>query len=192
MTGAEADDGMASLARLICITYEARTGVIETVAADSQAREDYARLFSQTLLDTDFVDEHVQLRRFTLDKLMKRHLFPTDPEDGIESVRINTLRLMPLSTTTERVTLECLLGGKRDIWATASEHFALGNPLLGGWTVTQAKLSIRFHPEAGSNRCKALSVTISAPHGCDLKDRTSRERLIGEKYLRRWQLVEAV
>ena len=27
------------------------------------------------------------------------------------------------------------------------------------------------------------------PHGCDLKDRTERERLIGEKYLLQWDLV---
>ena len=27
------------------------------------------------------------------------------------------------------------------------------------------------------------------PHGCDLKDRTERERMVGAKYLRRWGIV---
>jgi hypothetical protein len=30
------------------------------------------------------------------------------------------------------------------------------------------------------------------PAGCDLKDRTERERMIGEKYLRRWGIVRDV
>jgi hypothetical protein len=28
------------------------------------------------------------------------------------------------------------------------------------------------------------------PNGCDLKNRTERERMIGEKYLARWSLVQ--
>jgi hypothetical protein len=28
------------------------------------------------------------------------------------------------------------------------------------------------------------------PHGCDLKDMTPQERLIGEKYLRRWGILQ--
>jgi hypothetical protein len=34
-----------------------------------------------------------------------------------------------------------------------------------------------------------LPITITTPHGCDLKERTDRERLIGDKYLPRWGLV---
>jgi hypothetical protein len=30
------------------------------------------------------------------------------------------------------------------------------------------------------------------PHGCDLKDRTERERIVGEKYLQRWKLLKDV
>jgi hypothetical protein len=32
-------------------------------------------------------------------------------------------------------------------------------------------------------------VTITMPNGCDLKGKTDRERLIGDKYLRRWGLL---
>jgi hypothetical protein len=74
----------------------------------------------------------------------------------------------------------------------AQERFGANNPLLGGWVVTQAKLTIRFHPEKGSGRGKTLPLTITMPHGCDLKDRTERERMIGDKYLRRWGIVQDV
>jgi hypothetical protein len=118
--------------------------------------------------------------------------FPTDPEDGIESVRVNHLRLKPMDTEGERVTLECTRQASQTIWQMASNRFGNTNPLLGGWVVTQAKLTIRFHPEAGSRRGRTLPLTITMPHGCDLKDRTERERMVGEKYLRRWYIVRDV
>lgn len=48
------------------------------------------------------------------------------------------------------------------------------------------------NPEAGSSRGRTLPLTVTMPHGCDLKDRTERERMIGEKYLRRWYIVKDV
>jgi hypothetical protein len=32
-------------------------------------------------------------------------------------------------------------------------------------------------------------LTITMPHGCNLKDQTEEEQLIGEKYLRRWGIL---
>ena len=118
--------------------------------------------------------------------------FPTDAGDGIESVRVNHLRLMPIDTVGERVTLECMRQATHTIWQMAQDRFGANNPFNGGWTVTQAKLTIRFQPEAGARRGKTLPLTITMPHGCDLKDRTERERMIGEKYLRRWGFVRDV
>ena len=71
----------------------------------------------------------------------------------------------------------------------ASERFGGADPLLGGWVATQAKLTIRFHPNGGSRRGRTLPLTITMPHGCNLKDQTEREQLIGEKYLRRWGIL---
>ena len=99
---------------------------------------------------------------------------------------------MPIDTVGERVTLECMRQATRTIWQMAQERFGTNNPLLGGWVVTQAKLTIRFHPEAGSGRGKTLPLTITMPHGCDLKDRTERERMIGDKYLRLWGMLRDV
>jgi hypothetical protein len=70
----------------------------------------------------------------------------------------------------------------------ADQHFGDRNPLKQGWVITKAKLLITFHPRHGSRR-KVLPLTVTMPHGCDLKDRIEQERIVGEKYLRRWQLV---
>ena len=174
------------------LTYEAATGVIEVVANERESREDLVRLFARDLLATEFRQEKLPLRRFDLQRLLQPFAFPTDAGDGIESVRVNHLRLMPIDTVGERVTLECMRQATHTIWQMAQDRFGANNPFNGGWTVTQAKLTIRFQPEAGARRGKTLPLTITMPHGCDLKDRTERERMIGEKYLRRWGFVRDV
>ena len=174
------------------IIYEPATGVIEVVAKERESREDMVRLFARDLLAAEFRQERLPLRKFDLRMLRQPFAFPTDPGDGIESVRVNHLRLMPVDTPSERITLECMRQATQSIWQMAHERFGGSNPLLVGWLVTQAKLTIRFHPEPGSRRGRTLPLTITMPHGCDLKDRTERERMIGDKYLRRWGILRDV
>jgi hypothetical protein len=174
------------------ITYEPATGVIEVVAKERESREDMVRLFARDLLAAEFRQERLPLRKFDLRMLRQPFAFPTDPGDGIESVRVNHLRVMPVDAPGERVTLECMRQATQSIWQMAHERFGGSNPLLVGWLVTQAKLTIRFHPEPGSRRGRTLPLTITMPHGCDLKDRTERERMIGDKYLRRWGILRDV
>ena len=99
---------------------------------------------------------------------------------------------MPFGTTGERVMLECVHDASKTIWQMAAEHFEDNDPLRHGWIVTQAKLVIKFRPTATMTRGRSLPLTISMPHGCDLKDRTEVERLVGDKYLRRWGILDNV
>ena len=71
------------------ITYEPAAGVIEVVAHDRESREDSVRLFARDLLATEFRQERLPLRKFDLGMLRQPFAFPTDPGDGIESVRVN-------------------------------------------------------------------------------------------------------
>lgn len=174
------------------LTYEPAPGVIEVVANDRESREELVRFLARFLLDAEFGQERLPRRRYDLSILLQPFTFPTDPADGIESVRVNQLRLMPIDTVAERVTLECTRQTNRTIWEMARERFHDANPLLGAWVVTQAKLTIRFHPDAGSRRGKIMPLAITMPHGCDLKDRTDRERIVGNKYLRNWGILRDV
>jgi hypothetical protein len=144
------------------VTYEPAAGVIEVVANDRESREDLVRLFARDLLATEFRQERLPLRKFDLGILRQSFAFPTDPGDGIESVRVNHLRLMPIDTPSERVTLECMRQAGQSIWQIAQERFGADNPLRGGWLVTQAKLTIRFHPEPGSRRGRTLPLQDAA------------------------------
>ena len=189
-------DGGGALVRRVrrpvyeaALTYEAATGVIEVVASERESREEIVRLMARDLLGIDYQNQKVPLRRYELAILLRPFAFVTDPADGIESVEVKQLRLMPIDDVGERVTLECLRKADRTIWSMAADHFGAGDPLAGGWVATQAKLTIKFHPKGDAKRGRTLPLTITMPHGCNLKDQTEEEQLIGEKYLRRWGIL---
>ena len=174
------------------LTYEPATGVVEVVANKKETRQAFVRYFAESLLGVELGSNRLPLRRYDLASLRRPHQFHTDPGDGIESVRVTCLRLMPFGTTGERVMLECVHDASKTIWQMAAEHFEDNDPLRHGWIVTQAKLVIKFRPTATMTRGRSLPLTISMPHGCDLKDRTEVERLVGDKYLRRWGILDNV
>lgn len=174
------------------ITYEPTTGVIEVVANDRESRAELAHFLTRDLIGIEFRGEKVPLRQYDLDVLLRPHEFPTDPEDGIESVEVKQLRLMPIDSNSERLTLECLGKSDRSIWSMSKERFGPHDPLIEGWIATQAKLTIRLRPKGDAKRGKSLPLTITMPHGCNLKEQTEAEQLIGEKYLRRWGILSEV
>ena len=171
------------------LTYEPKPGVIEVVGKDRESRQDMAGFLARHLLGIDFQQERLPFREYDLSRLLSPHAFPTDPADGIEAVRINQLRLKPIDSDAERVTLECMRGSDGTIWDMAHKRFGGADPLLGGWIATQAKLTIRFRPSGEERRGRNLPLTVTMPHGCNLKDQTEREQMIGEKYLRRWGIL---
>jgi hypothetical protein len=174
------------------VTYEPESGSVEVVANDRQSHGYLARTFAQEFLGAECGDKELPLREYSLDVLLRPYAFPTDPEDGIESVKLTELRVMPLDTEGERLTLECSRQNANTIWNMTATRFGRNDPLASGWIATKAKLVIRFHPSAESRRGKVLPLTVTMPHGCDLKDRTTVENMVGQKYLERWQLVRHV
>jgi hypothetical protein len=174
------------------ITYEKTTGAIEVVADNQKSRKDFARLFVNELLGQRFADKPLPLRRYDLRVLLRPHNFPTDPEDRIEAVHVTELRLSAVDTVSERVTLECIRRPRRTIWEMAGERFGLCNPFHGGWYITRVKFTITFRREVGARIGRRLPVTITAPHGCDIKDGTEMERIVGEKYLKQWSIAKDV
>jgi hypothetical protein len=173
------------------ITYAPRQGEVEAVAPDRGTRELLVRLFAEHLLAAP-ISGNVRLRQFSLAGLHDPFEFPTDPEDNIEAVRVQTLRLMPLDAGGERIILECGRDARRSVWAMAADRFGEHDPLAAGYVITQARFSVIFRPVPGQRGGRTVPVTITMPQGCDLKDRTARDRLIGEKYLARWGFVRSL
>ena len=174
------------------ITYEPANGTVEVVAQARETREDMVRLFAHHLLSTPFDGKRVPVRQYRLDHLRQPYNFPTEPVDGIESVRVTSMRLMPMDTQGRRITLDCMRGSTETIWQAAAEELKGQEEGIEGYRITRVRFTIRFRPTPGVRGGRTLPVTITMPQGCDLKDRTERERLVGEKYLRLWKFVRDV
>jgi hypothetical protein len=171
------------------LTYEPQSGAVEVTAKTKDARIALLQEFRTHLLDAETSVSAMQLRRFDLQHLKRPHTFPTDAEDQIAAVALRSLRLMPLGRDDERLTMEIGRNARMSIWETATAQFGERSPLGSGWWVTSATLAVTFHPRGTAKRGKTISMQITQPNGCDLKDRTELEQLIGNKYLKRWEIL---
>lgn len=144
-------------------------------------------------------EQKLPLREYDLSMLLRPFDFPPDPADGIAGVTVKELRLMDMGDEKERITLETMSGADRTIWQMAEHRIGLdigGGIYVPGfagevpeWLITRARFTIKFHPGPAGGRGKSLTLTVTMPHGCNLKDMTPQERLIGEKYLRLWGIL---
>ncbi|RDD72121.1 hypothetical protein [Paracoccus versutus] len=171
------------------VTYEPATGGIEVIANDKVTRSEIVRATVTHLLGIGFKENRLPLRCYDLSVLLAPYDFPVDPEDGIEGVEVRELRLMPIDDSDFRVTLEKPARADETIWTKADERFRDRTPLSEGYVVTRAKIAVKLARRPGGDRRRTLALTITWPHGCDLKDRTATEQMIGEKYLRRWGIL---
>ena len=176
----------------VALVYAPETGSIDIVAkAGKELREAVARAFVEELFPADAELEPVKLRQVDLSKLAPHPQFPVDPEDGITSVNLVMLRLAP-DGEYGRITLETGAKAQRSLSDKAQDWFGHRNPLRHAPRIIKAKLTIRFERQPGQRRGRTLPVELTEPHGCNLRDRSDHERLVGEKYLRRWNLVRDV
>lgn len=174
------------------LTYEADSGVIEVVAQDRPSREEMARVFAESLLRQGIAGKRVPLREFDLRPLMTPHPFSTDLEDGIAAVEVVSLTLKPLLDGAERVTFDADRKTGRSLYERIFEWFQEHSPLNQGFFMQKAILSVIFQPDGGVGRGRVVPVRLSLPNGCNLKSRTEKERLVCEKYLSHWKLVQEV
>jgi hypothetical protein len=175
------------------ISYEPHTGIVEVVSDCKENRGKLAKAFVNTFLKTgDDVDE-IPIKKFDLSKLKVPYNFmkDVDPSDLIDDVKVTLLKLQPLDSRNS-TTLEALFRDHRSIYSLAQDWYAQYNPLHGSFTIKRARLSIKFKPTDKNPRGKLLHVNITDPNGCDLKDRSEREKMIGNKYLEKWGLMERI
>ncbi|WP_426954181.1 hypothetical protein [Muricoccus radiodurans] len=174
------------------LIYEPENGAVEVVATAAETREELVRLFAGHLLGSLFLGDRLRVRQYSLEPLRAPFAFPTNPEDGIESVRVSLLRLMPYDGQGERITLECRRGSDRTIWHVAEERLRDQGQRIENYLLVRAQFTITFRGIPGRRGRRTLPIRISMPKGCDLKERTERERLVGERYLRRWGLLRDI
>ena len=175
------------------ISYEPESGIIEVTADNKEARTQLAKVFVNTFLKTEEDVDEIEIKKFDLSKLKAPYDFMkvVDLKDQIEDVQVTLLKLRPLNDRNS-TTIEALFSQHRSIYDIAQEWYGPRNPLLGLFVIKKAQISIKFKPTDKHPRGKLLHVKITDPNGCDLKDRTEQDKLIGNKYLERWGLMERI
>ena len=190
----ESDDEL--VARLRCpvkehaIVYSETSGIIEVVAARKQQRDEIAKAFATHLLPFQTDLQEVALCQFDLTPLMSPSTLVYDEVDGIESIQLVMIKLQH-TRSVARIQLEIPSRSDLNLYEWAENTLAEHNPLTSeDYYPTQAKLNIRFKPQKNSRRNQVLSFKMTLPDSCDLRSRTSRERLITEKYFKAWGLLK--
>jgi len=173
------------------LTYEPESGSIEVIAKGREHREKVAKILSETLLHTEIDGERIPLKHYDIAHLLRPFAFPTDPEDGIESVKVQMLMLNPQDSY-NKIALEATAKEQKTIYDLSQEWFDANDPLRNNLKLAKVKFVIHFAPDSQSRRGKNIAVTISHPNGCDLKGKTHKEQLIASKYLKRWAILKEI
>ena len=176
------------------ISYEPHSGIIEVISDSKENRDGLAKAFANAFLKTSDDLDRITLKKYDLSKLKVPYDFMKDVDttDLIETVKVTMLKLKPLDDINS-VTFESLFTGRYSIYDFVHKWFRSHNPLYdSSFEVRKVKLSIKFKSSDKKPRGELLHVTITNPNGCDLKDRSERQKLIGNKYLERWGLMERI
>jgi hypothetical protein len=172
------------------ICLEPETGILSVMSKGGKyTRERIARSFAARLMGSGSDQELKPVRRrdFELDRLKTAMPFPTDPVDGIKSVKVMFLRLSRIGGP-ERVTIET--AEDAGVHVASARCFGDRDPLRRSeWRVTEARIRIAFQPEGRGKREKVINVEVRAPNGSNLKEQTQRHQIVLEKYLVHWGLV---
>lgn len=175
----------------VALTYEPKSGHIEVVVEGKENRTAIPKIFSETLLKSAFEGEKIPLKRYNIQSLLKQRTLSFDSIDGIESVDVTMLKVArPNSYNT--VTLDVATKEENSIYEVSKKYFGDNDPLKSGFILKQVRISIKFMPDDESRRGKILHVKIREPNSCDLKSKSLKEKLIGDKYLEKWELVETI
>ena len=173
------------------LTYEPKEGVIEVVTERSAKRKDVALIFAETLLKSPIKGEKIPLKQYSIQKLLNPVELSFDPSDGIASVKVTRLKVArPNSNNT--VTLDVSAKENAKIYDISKDYFGENDPLKTGFRLREVRISIKFKPDNDNKRGITIHVNIGEPNRCNLKDKSQKERLIGEKYLKLWELVETI
>lgn len=167
--------------------YDPETGTLELyVKGDRKVKSRLLYIFCSVILKENPPPDLPREHAYELNRLRSREFaFATDPEDGIEGVRILEMRLA-VGSVGRRITLEAAPGGThQDVYDMMDEYFHPELSVRENMNVTKVRFRIQF-AVLGGKKPKSLSFSVSFPDSSNYKSLPEDRRLLVEKYLKRW------
>ena len=150
-------------------------------------------IFCRELMGQELPPEAPNSHPYELNGLKTRGFgFPTDPEDGVEDVRVRKLRLSVLGGHKRRIWLEADPDGARDdVYDMMEQYLDARNLPSSLVNVTVATLSMKI-AALGAEKGGTVTFDVSFPNSSNLKsEKRERLRTTAEKYLKRWEIDRA-
>lgn len=149
-------------------------------------------IFCRVILSEEIASENRDSHPYELNGLVSRDShFPTDPDDGIEEVRVRRLRLSVKGVPKRRITLEANPDGDvNDIYDMMDEYLNQQRIPASIVNVTQVGFKFSFDNE-DPDLPHSLSFDVSYPNSSNLKSKPDRLKELGQKYLKQWGVDRA-
>lgn len=177
-------------AREVAFNYDPRSGALDVIAPTKSIRAKLVEMFVRHLLGGKHAATPIPIRTINFDRFLDPREFTWDAEDGISSIVVKQLKVLPINrpvfvtfepkdaSDTALAALRAYLGGR--------------TPSAANCKVYEVVLVVQFKPDWVNPRGKMLSVRLVNPNGCDLTEKTAKERLLLNKYLARWEIFQAI
>lgn len=172
----------------VVFAYEQESGTLEMFAkGGNQVVEPHQQIFCRVILGRELPPADPKVRPYKLDHLMNRGTgFPTDPEDGIAEVSIRRMRISVVGNSRRRLLLEPdAEAGPDAVYDMLEED--LNRQKLPRSVLHVTKVTLRFLFN-GQGKRRSLTFDVTYPNSCNLKSRREEHRLLGEKYLKRFEI----
>lgn len=178
----------------VVFLFDPDDGTLELFAHGNKGvRLSLQTIFCREMLGQELPPEVANSHPYELNGLKSRGFgFPTDPNDGVEEVRIRKLRLSVLGGHKRRIWLEADPdGGTDDIYDMMDEYLNETNLPNSLVNVTVATIAMTISP-LNSEKGGTVTFDVSYPDSSNLKSE-KRERLrgIAEKHLKTWGIDRA-
>lgn len=148
--------------------------------------EPLQRILARDFLGYELPPEDPRAEPFVLGVLLKPEFqFATDPEDGVRDVEIEVARVRSMATTDQLVfhpATQFGRGGFQRMIDTAIEEDNWPRSIM-----QLERVRLRFDLESGHR----FGVSITRPNRSNIKSLATEDRLLAEKYLRRWEIDRA-
>ena len=171
--------------------YNSNEGTMETYAGGGKkVRQPLEKIFCKAIFDEEIDTAKPIEPAYKLDHLAKADCpLPTEPVDGISEVKITSLRIEPIGGGGS-IELKVDPSSPKGAIYRKYERWIQGKNLpVKSICVTRATFKITF-VQTGAGRPKTLSFSVGSPNSCDLKSKPDEMRIVGERCLKLWKVVD--